>query len=358
MPRVLGILIRLPSLSRLMRVRLRGSGPWCVRQGEIKPRSWQTMAVEPAGLCRLKWVVMSSQLERGALAGVFPVLQSPFDNQDRLDCAVLSCEVEFCIRAGVHGVVYPAIASEFQYLTDDERRAGVRAVIEAAAGRIPVVAGVAGASGAQASVYAEDAREAGASAVMALPPYISPGRVSELRQYYARVAAASSKPLFVQHSQPGMDVEFLADLVSDIENVQYIKEEMHPSAHFITGVLDAMSGGSTGVFGGYYGRWMLSELERGATGFMPSAESVDVHVQVWDAWQRDDRVAAREIFNCLLPLINQSVLLETPLLKEVLVRRGVFSSARMRQPGALELDASDLMELDVIMDALRPFFRA
>ena len=123
------------------------------------------------------------------LRGVFPVLQSPFDDANRLDLDALGAEVEFCRRAGVHGVVYPAIASEFQYLTDDERRAGVEAVVGAAAGAIPVVAGVAAASGAQVVVYAAHAARAGATAVMALPPIISPGRADELRAYYAGIAA-------------------------------------------------------------------------------------------------------------------------------------------------------------------------
>ena len=60
----------------------------------------------------------------------------------------------------------------------------------------------------------------------------------------------------------------------------------------------------------------------------------------------------------MLPLINLSVLLETPLLKEVLVRRGVFPSARMRQPGALQLDDGDRAELDAILENLQPLLRA
>ena len=296
--------------------------------------------------------------DEARLRGVFPVLQSPFNDANRLDLDALAAEVAFCRRAGVHGVVYPAIASEFQYLTDDERRAGVEAVVIAAAGAVPVVAGVASASGAQAAVYAEHAAQAGAAAVMALPPILSPGLPDELRDYYAGIARAADLPLFVQHSQAGMDAEFLAGLVRDIESVHYIKEEMHPSAHYISGVLEALPKGSVGVFGGYYGRWMLSELARGATGFMPAADTVDVHVQVWDAWQRGDRAGAREIFNRLLPLINLSVLLETPLLKEVLVRRGVFTSARMRQPGALRLDDHDHAELNAILEGLQPMLRA
>jgi 4-hydroxy-tetrahydrodipicolinate synthase len=91
---------------------------------------------------------------------------------------------------------------------------------------------------------------------------------------------------------------------------------------------------------------------------MPAADTVDVHVRVWDAWQQGDTSAAREIFNRLLPLINLSVLLETPLLKEVLVRRGVFTSTRMRQPGALQLDDHDHAELDAILENLQPLLRA
>ena len=123
-------------------------------------------------------------------------------------------------------------------------------------------------------------------------------------------------------------------------------------------MIGALPEGSVGVFGGFYGRWMLSELARGATGFMPAADTVDVHVQVWDAWQCGDAAGARDIFNRLLPLINLSVLLETPLLKEVLVRRGVFPSARMRQPGAPQLDDGDHAELDAILENLQPLLRA
>ena len=43
--------------------------------------------------------------------------------------------------------------------------------------------------------------------------------------------------------------------------------------------------------------------------------------------------------------------------KEVLVRRGIFSSTLMRAPAALALDEDDQHELDAILDDLRPFFR-
>src|SRR5207247_10935532 len=137
-----------------------------------------------------------------------------------------------------------------------------------------------------------------------------------------------------------------------------IKEEANPSAHNISAVVSALVGECRGVFGGAWGRWMLSEMRRGASGFMPSVEVVDVHVQIWNTFQAGDEAAARQIYNRLLPLINLTFLLGLRLCKEVLVRRGVIQTARMRMPGNFALDEEDYRELDTILADLKPLFRA
>ena len=102
---------------------------------------------------------------------------------------------------------------------------------------------------------------------------------------------------------------------------------------------------------------MLSELHRGAAGFMPATEAVDVHVQVWDAYQAGDEALARDIFDDLLPLMNLILILGLPACKEVLVRRGVFESAAMPTPGSLVLDSEDQRELEMTLDRLSSLFR-
>jgi 4-hydroxy-tetrahydrodipicolinate synthase len=193
--------------------------------------------------------------------------------------------------------------------------------------------------------------------VIALPPYLSGGTRAEIRQYYEAVAKAAGIPVFIQHSQAGMDAALLSELLREVEHIRYIKEEMHPSAHHIGAVVKGAGEDCWGVFGGAHDRWMLSELRRGATGFMPAAEAVDVHAQVWEAWQAGDEKKARQIFDQLLPLINFILIMGLPVCKEVLVRRGVFQSAAMRTPGTLGLDAEDHRELDAILEGLRPLFR-
>ena len=290
------------------------------------------------------------------LRGIFPVLQTPVTDEGEIDPASMQRQVDFCVAAGVHGLVFPVLGSEFQYLTIDERQTLVELVVETAAGRTPVVVGVAGTVTAAARESARHATEAGADAVIALPPYLSSATRQEIKTYYTGIAEESGLPVFIQHSQPGMDAPLLSELLRELESVQYIKEEMPPSAHQISAVLAQVGEECRGVFGGGHSRWMLSELERGASGFMPAAEAIDVHVQIWEAWEAGDFAGARKLFNQLLPLINLVLMLGLPLCKEILVQRGIFSCAAMRTPGSLGLDQGDHRELDCILADLQPLF--
>jgi 4-hydroxy-tetrahydrodipicolinate synthase len=285
-------------------------------------------------------------------------LLTPIGDDGGVIEADLARQVEFCVDAGAHGMVYPVLGSEFQFLTDSERRRGMEIAVETVAGRIPVVGGVAAPSRQVAVECAKVAAETGVDAVIALPPYITSGTRDENRAYYKAVAAAAGRPMFIQHTSGGMDASFLQEMLRDVEHIRYLKEEMQPSAHQVSAVLAGVGADCDGVFGGGHGRWMLSELHRGAHGFMPATEAVDVHVQVWDAWQAGDEAEARRIYRHLLPLINLILLMGLPVCKALLMRRGIFTSAAMRTPGTDKLDAGDERELDMILEDLRPFFRA
>lgn len=291
------------------------------------------------------------------MRGIFPVLQTPLDANGELDEASFRREVAFAIEAGAHGLVYPVLASEFQFLSDRERRRMVAIAVGEAAGQIPVVVGVAGPCAAVAVEHASHAAQVGADAVIALPPYIAQASQEEILAYYRAIAQAAERPVFVQHSHPGMAPPFLVRLLREVEHIRYIKEETPPSAHKISAVLDAVGEECWGVFGGALGRWMISEMRRGACGFMPATETTDVYVQIWDAFQSGDEAEARRIFNRLLPLINLAGLLGMRPLLEVLVRRGVLRTTLMRTPGRPELDQDDRRELDAILEDVSPLFR-
>lgn len=292
-----------------------------------------------------------------ALQGIFSVLETAVTEDGKLDIESMRRQVDFCIQAGAHGLVYPVLGGEFQFLTAEERQQLVAVVIEQANGRTPVVVGVAAETKEEAALHAEHAASLQADAVIALPPGASGITREEIKEYYRAIAAAAQRPVFIQHTHAGMDTAFLQEMLEEIEFISYIKEENHPSAHHISEVLANAGDSCLGVFGGAHGRWMLSELHRGANGFMPAAESTDVHVQIWEAYQSGDEAGARKIFNQLLPLINFICILGLHVCKEVLIMRGVFESAAMRTPNSISLDAGDRRELGIIIEDLKPLYR-
>jgi len=289
-----------------------------------------------------------------AFRGIFPVLQTPLTKGGEFDIDSLKREVNFCIQAGTHGLVFPVLGSEFQFLKEDERHRLVEVVVSETNSRLPVVVGVAGQNKAEAVIHAKHASQIHADAVIALPP--STGTLEEIKDYYKAIAQTAQLPVFIQHTHAGMDTAFLRSLLEEIEFVSYIKEESHPSAHQISAVIEKVGNSCLGVFGGAHGRWMLSELHRGANGFMPAVEMIDIHVQVWNSYQSGDEAGARKIFNQLLPLINLITILGLNVCKEVLVMRGIFESAGMLIPDTVSLDTEDRRELEIIIEDLKPFF--
>jgi len=129
---------------------------------------------------------------RGVLG--FPV--TPFRKDLSLDLDALARNVDemagypFCalVAAGGTGEVYS--------LTPEEIEEVVRVTVEAAAGRMPVVAGT-GFSNALGADIARRAGKAGADCILALPPYYSNAPFEGLISYYSEIASATELPLMI-----------------------------------------------------------------------------------------------------------------------------------------------------------------
>jgi len=102
---------------------------------------------------------------------VLPALLTPFDERGEPDAAALREHVEFVIEGGVHGIMPCGTTGETALLEPDEVIAVVTAVVEAAAGRVPVVAHVGRPSTKATARLIERAVDAGAAGVSAIVPY-------------------------------------------------------------------------------------------------------------------------------------------------------------------------------------------
>src|SRR5271156_1864548 len=159
------------------------------------------------------------------LSGLFPIGESPFTADDKLDLDCLAAEVKFCNRGGVRGFVWPQIASGWSTLTEQERLDGAEAMLAAGkGGETAIVIGVQslGADMATSLRYTRHAADHGADAIISLPPEKA-GEPAML-EYYKTIGAATPLPLIVQ-SQGDMSVDIIAELFNQIPTMKCVKDE-------------------------------------------------------------------------------------------------------------------------------------
>ncbi|MEV7607154.1 5-dehydro-4-deoxyglucarate dehydratase [Paenarthrobacter sp. NPDC089322] len=126
----------------------------------------------------------------------FPV--TPFAEDGTVDVALLKEHIASRLPYGPGGVFPACGTGEFHALSLDEVRTVVTAAVEVVAGAVPVVAGAGGPLG-HAIAAAKVAEEAGADALLVLPPYLVTGPTDGVVAYIEAVAAASSLPVIVYH---------------------------------------------------------------------------------------------------------------------------------------------------------------
>ena len=165
---------------------------------------------------------------------------------------------------------------------------------------MPVVLGVPGNSAEIAIGYAEDARLAGADAVVAMPPYIRAAAVPDLITYFRGVAEAAAVPVFIQtyHRYPAtaLSVDVIAELAASVDGVDYVKEETLPAGQRISQLLAVAGASLQGVMGGFAGQFVIDEYLRAARAARcPPARSLDVHVATWRALEAGNLEVARDL---------------------------------------------------------------
>lgn len=161
------------------------------------------------------------------MKGIIAYLLTPCDARGEVDHALLARHAERLIGQGVHGLAPLGSVGCLPYLDDGERDAVVRTVIDTAAGRVPVVAGVSSLTTAGTVRHARYAEQVGATAIQVLPSTYWKLTEDELFAYYRAVCEAVSIPVMAYNNPftTGMDlpVAFLRRL-ADLPNITMLKE--------------------------------------------------------------------------------------------------------------------------------------
>lgn len=298
-----------------------------------------------------------SDAARGLLHGVLPIVSSPFTAGGALDLESLATLADFIVGAGAHGVVYPAIASEFATLTPDERKQGVDTVAEAIAGRLPFVVAISDEQPALSARHARHAEAVDAAAVMLMAPRSAGQSADAVVAFFQEALSGTTLPVILQNAPPplgsSLTVETVRTICERVPQVTYVKEEVVPCGPRISALLEGVAS-LAGVFGGAGGRFVLDELTRGATGSMPACEATEYHVELYKAFRAGRHVEARRAFTTLLPLLNVGSAYRTPVTKHILVRRALIANAYHRDENPA-LDAVARAELDTIWTELTAY---
>jgi 4-hydroxy-tetrahydrodipicolinate synthase len=236
--------------------------------------------------------------------GIIPAVTTPFDASGAIDEQALDGNVAALLDAGVHGIVATGTMGEAGSLSAAERRTVVQAVARAVDGRVPVIAGVSAGTSATAIALGADAADAGAGALMMLPPLGYRGDAREIEAHYRAVAEASGLPLMAYNNPEasGTDLapELIAHLYEAIDGVVAVKE-CSGDARRIPALLNAAPGLEVLVGGD---DWALEGFCAGATGWVSGVADIAPGecIALYDACRAGELETARAIYARLLPL--------------------------------------------------------
>ena len=140
---------------------------------------------------------------------------------------VLAQLCEDLIEAGVHGLTPLGSTGEFAYLTWEQKRSIVETVVEAAAGRVPVVAGVAATTIVEAERQARAFEDIGCDGILAIMEAYFPVNDDGVYDYFRAIAESVSLPV-VLYTNPNFQRSDLSlptiNRLAAIDNIGYIKD--------------------------------------------------------------------------------------------------------------------------------------
>jgi 4-hydroxy-tetrahydrodipicolinate synthase len=163
----------------------------------------------------------------GDFHGVFPYLVSPIDTNGRILTDVLGKLASDLIKAGVHGLTPLGSTGEFAYLNRAQRDAVVKATIEAAGKRVPVIAGVASTATADAVEQAKTYQNLGADGILGILEAYFPLKDEQIESYFRAIADAVDIPVVLytnpQFQRSDLTLDVIARL-AEHPRIRYIKD--------------------------------------------------------------------------------------------------------------------------------------
>jgi 4-hydroxy-tetrahydrodipicolinate synthase len=267
---------------------------------------------------------------RTPFTGVGTALVSPFTKSGALDEAAVRRLGRRQVDAGVHFLCPCGTTGENPTLTDAERIRTVEILADETKGQVPILAGAGGYDTKKVIHLAGELKKAGASGFLSVTPYYNKPSQEGLYQHYRALAESTSLPIIV-YNVPGrtgvnVEVSTLARL-ADVPNIAGVKEasgnvtQMCEICNAVPDDFIVLSGDDA---------LTVPLMAIGGDGIISVAsnEIPAEMVQMVEAAERNDFVAARQLHSRLLPLLLINFVEANPMpVKAAMVAMGLLEDA-------------------------------
>ncbi len=281
--------------------------------------------------------------------GSMVALVTPMDAEGRVDEQALARLVEWHIEQGTDGIVPCGTTGESATLTHDEHNRVVKIVVEAAAGRVSVLAGSGSNATDEAIELTRQAKAAGADGALLITPYYNKPTQDGLVAHFTALAEAVDLPQVLYNVPGRTSVNMLPETVArlaPLENVVAIKEAT--GSIQVAGDIIKRCGDRIAIISGDDFS-NIGLLAMGAVG----AISVTANIipgplsAMFTAWAKGDREEALRLHYDMLPLHEAMFSTTSPIPVKTAVAMMGLAGPAMRLPltPMAEGPAAELREL-------------
>jgi 1-pyrroline-4-hydroxy-2-carboxylate deaminase len=267
-------------------------------------------------------------------SGVFPAATTQFTPSLDVDLPATQAVQAALIRDGVHGLVVLGTVGENNSLSPEEKRAVLKAAVETAGGKVPIITGVSEFTTANAVAYARDAERIGVDGLMLLPAMVYVPTAGELEHHFRTVAQACSLPIMLYNNPPAYRVNIdlsTLERLAEQPNIVALKESA-PDPRRFTDIFNAL-GDRFVLFAGL-DDVAFEGICLGARGWVSGLTNAfpKESLLLFEALKKGELVKARNIYRWFMPLLHLDAehdLVQTIKLAEQIMGRG---SERVRPP--------------------------
>ena len=238
--------------------------------------------------------------------GVFPAIPTQFNADLSIDIEATQKHTEALVNNGIHGIVMLGTIGEGTSLTLSEKVEVLRATVEVAGGKVPVLSGIAEFTTQGACDTVKAAGEAGVDGIMLLPAMVYKSDARETIAHFRTVANSTHLPIMCYNNPPVYRVDITPEMFKeliDVENIVVIKEASG-DVRRITELFNALNARFL-IFAGL-DDVALESFMLGCTGWISGL--VDAFPRenraLWDAAMSGDYERALEIYRWYMPMLR------------------------------------------------------